>query len=244
MTTIIYETNGRAREYCELAANLYRGCDHGCLYCYAPLALKCKREEFSHPIVRKDVLAKLEKDAIQLKKEGEKRPILLSFTTDPYQKIEEKLQITREAIGILHENGLKISILTKGGRRSLRDIDLLCKYPELSEYGTTLVFLDKKEETEIEPGAAPSLERIECLKIVHEMGIFTYVSLEPVWDPEQTMKLVELSAPYVDLYKVGKLNYNSRQKEINWGKFREDVIFLMNSLGKKYYIKKDLLNYT
>ena len=192
MTVIIYETSGRAREYCELAANLYRGCDHGCIYCYAPLALKCKREEFSTPIVRKEVLSKLEKDAIHLKKQGEKRPILLSFTTDPYQNIDERLQITREAIKILHSHGLKISILTKGGKRSLRDLDLLSNNIPLTEYGTTLVFVDEKLRKEIEPLAAPTLERIECLKVFHNKGFFTYVSLEPVWDPEQTLKLIEL----------------------------------------------------
>lgn len=243
MTQIIYETSGRAREYCELAANLYRGCDHGCIYCYAPLALKCKREDFSKPIVRKEVLYKLENDAIQLKKQGEKRPILLSFTTDPYQRIDEKLQITREAIEILHKYGLKISILTKGGKRSLRDIDILLKNPQLIEYGTTLVFTDEYLRQEIEPNATSSLERIECLQIFHDKGFFTYVSLEPVWYPEQTLKLVELSAPYVDFFKIGKLNYNSRQKEIDWRKFREEVVSLMNKLNKNYYVKKDLDNY-
>ena len=243
MTTIIYETGGRAREYCELAANLYRGCDHGCIYCYAPLALKCKREEFSHPVVRKDVLSKLEKDAIQLKKQGEKRTILLSFTTDPYQQIEEKLQITREAIEILHEHGLKISILTKGGRRSLRDFDLLTKRPDLSEYGTTLVFINEEQRKEIEPGAAPSLERIECLKEAHQRGIFTYVSLEPVWDPEQTLKLIEMSAPFVDFYKVGKLNYNARQKEIDWKSFKNIVIQVLEEKKKNYYLKTDLIQF-
>lgn len=241
MTQIIYETSGRAREYCELAANLYRGCDHGCIYCYAPLALKCKREEFSNPVVRKDVLSKLEKDAIQLKKQGEKRPILLSFTTDPYQKIDERLQITREAIEILHQYGLKISILTKGGKRSLRDIDLLSKNIQLTEYGTTLVFLDEKLREEIEPYATPTLERIECLKVFHDKGFFTYASLEPVWDPDQTLELIKLSAPHVDLFKVGKLNYNIRQKEINWKEFREEVLSLLKNLNKNYYLKTDLV---
>lgn len=243
MTQIIYETKGRAREYSELAANLYRGCDHGCTYCYAPLVLKCKREEFIHPIVRKDVLKKLESDAIQLNKLNETRSILLSFTTDPYQVIDVEYKITRTAIEILHKYGLKISILTKGGNRSLRDLDLFCKNPHLSEYGTTLVFNDDVERSYIEPGAASSTERIECLKIFHEKGIFTFVSLEPVWDPDQTLKLIELSYPYVDLYKVGKLNYHPKQKDVDWINFRESVINLLKSKNKKYYIKKDLIDY-
>jgi DNA repair photolyase len=240
VTSIIYESAGRAREYSELAANLYRGCDHGCLYCYAPRVLKCKREEFDHPSVRKDCLKKLEKDAKNLSGLGETRSILLSFTTDPYNHLDEDLQITRKAIEILHQNGLEISLLTKGGKRSLRDLDLLSLHPELSQYGTTLVFSSEEDRARIEPGAAPTGERIECLKIVHDRGIYTYVSLEPVWDPDQTLKLIELSAPYVDLFKIGTLNYNIRRHEIDWSEFLKNVISLLSKLGKNYYIKKDL----
>jgi DNA repair photolyase len=83
MTIIIYETKGRAREYCELAANLYRGCGHGCTYCYAPLAIRTSRDDFRQPRIRADVMYKFEKDAIELRDKGEGRSILLSFTTDP-----------------------------------------------------------------------------------------------------------------------------------------------------------------
>ena len=54
---IIYEPKGRAREYSPLAANLYRGCGHGCIYCYAPAVTFTAREVFrSHPCPRQDVL--------------------------------------------------------------------------------------------------------------------------------------------------------------------------------------------
>ena len=52
ITYVIYETRGRAREYCELAANLYRGCSHGCIYCYAPSATYKTRENFTQACVR------------------------------------------------------------------------------------------------------------------------------------------------------------------------------------------------
>lgn len=46
---VIYEPKGKAREYCELAVNLYRGCGHGCLYCYGAACLRMTREEFNNP---------------------------------------------------------------------------------------------------------------------------------------------------------------------------------------------------
>lgn len=240
ITSIIYEAKGKAREYSELAASLYRGCDHGCIYCYAPSATFKKREDFLKSNVRKDVIEKFEKDAITLEKSGEKRYILLSFTTDPYQYLDIKEQLTRKAIQILHKHGLKVTILTKGGKRSERDFDLLVARPDLSQYGTTLVFTDEDLRSKIEPFAAPTYERIESLKKAHESGIPTFVSLEPVWTADQTLELINLTHKFVDLYKVGKLNYNKQQKNVEWGLFKNEVINKLKGYKKDYYIKKDL----
>jgi DNA repair photolyase len=242
-TSIIYESQGRAREYCELAANLYRGCSHCCTYCYAPATLRLARNEFCKSKVRSDVLTKFEKDAEILEQQGENRTILLSFTTDPYQHLDVKEQLTRKAIKILHDHKLKVSILTKGGKRSERDFDLLTKHPELSEYGVTLVFTDTKCQKEIEKAAAPTEERITTLKAAHNLGIFTYVSLEPVWFPEQSLELIDLTHNFVDLYKVGKLNYDPQQKRVDWSKFKKELIEKLDGYGKKYYIKKSLQDY-
>jgi DNA repair photolyase len=243
MTKIIYEPKGRAKEYCELAANLYSGCDHGCVYCYAPLATRKKRENFIVPKVREAVLRKFLEDVTELQQQHEKRPILLSFTTDPYQHLDEKYQLTRQAIQMLHSHNLKVSILTKGGKRSERDFDLLSNNPELSEYGASLVFTDEKIRMQMEPGAASTRERITALKNAHKLGIFTYVSLEPVWFSEDALKLIDETYPFVDLFKIGKLNYNAQQKNVDWKKFRLDVIEKMNDYGKNYFIKQDLEKY-
>ena len=72
----------------------------------------------------------------------------------------------------------------------------------------------------------------------HEAGIHTWVSLEPVIDPEQTLELIRETAPFVDLYKVGKLNYV--KSEIDWRMFGARAIKILESLDKKYFIKTDL----
>ena len=240
MTAIIYEPRGRAREYSELAANLYSGCDHACVYCYAPLATRKKRDTFCLSKPREGVLNKFLADAIELETQNEKRPILLSFTTDPYQTLDIKYKLTREAIKILHAHNLRVSILTKGGIRSERDFDLLSKNKELSEYGTTLVFFDDAMREKFEPGAAQMLERIAALKKAHKLGIRTYVSLEPVWFPEDSLRFIDLTHKFVDLFKVGKLNYNPQQNNVNWAVFRNDVISKLKEHGNEYYIKKAL----
>jgi DNA repair photolyase len=243
MTSIIYEPKGRAKEYSELAANLYSGCDHACVYCYAPLATRKKRDTFCFSKPREGVLNKFFEDAKELEQRHETRPVLLSFTTDPYQTIDVKYQLTRDAIMILHNHHLKVSILTKGGKRSERDFDLLHENRELSEYGTTLVFVDETMREKIEPGASPIQERIDALKKAHKLGIRTYVSLEPVWFPEDALKFIDMTHKFVDLFKVGKLNYNPQQFNVNWGIFRTDVIEKLKEYDADFYIKNDLEKY-
>lgn len=234
---IIYQPAGRAREYSEWAANLYSGCGHGCVYCYAPSACRRKSEEFhGNPKPRKNVLEQLEKDCQRLR--GKKMPrILFCFTTDPYQPIEKEHEITRRAINMLHDHGLTVQILTKGGSRAARDFDLLT--PE-DAFASTLTFLGETDSRTWEPGAALPQNRIDTIKEAHKAGIPTWVSLEPVIDPEQTLQIVRQTHEFVDLYKVGKLNYHPRSREVDWNRFTKEVVTLLESLGKRYYIKKDL----
>ncbi len=141
MSAVIYETTGRAREFSELACNLFDGCEHGCVYCFAPSVLHKDRTDFSHPKIRVtayDIIG----NATKLAKQGERRNVLFSFTCDPYTPIEQKTQLTRKCIKALHESGLNVTILTKGGLRSMRDFDLLT--PK-DAYATTLTSLWDKD---------------------------------------------------------------------------------------------------
>ena len=239
-TTVIYEPRGRAREYCELAANLYRGCGHGCKYCYAPDATRADREKFhSNPQPRKGIIEKLRKDAFTIS--GiEKRPILLCFTCDPYQQINEHYMLTRQAIRTLKENKLKVVILTKGGKRAEQDFDLL----DSGDYvGATLTFINDSDSLEWEPGAALPAERFAMLEKAKSMGISTWASLEPVIDPEQSLEIIHRTHEYVDQFKVGTLNHHPLAREIDWHKFGQKAVELLDKLGCSYYIKDDLRRY-
>ena len=109
--SIIYEPSGRANEYAKLAANLYKGCTHGCRYCFGPSSLfKTKENYFEMADPKKDVLSKLEKDCQKLN--GNCPEILLSFIGDVYQHAEMELGLTRAAIKILISHNLPFTILT------------------------------------------------------------------------------------------------------------------------------------
>ena len=238
---IIYETHGRAREYFELAANLYLGCGHACPYCYGPDVLHMTPAAFfKDPRPRKNVIEYLTQDAAVLAGQGERRPILLCFVTDPYQPLDVKLQITRQAIEVLKGKGLSVAILTKGGRRATRDLDLLGPG---DQFGTTLTFIVEEERKQFEPGAAPFLERIESLAAAKERGVRTFVSLEPIFDYETAVEIIEQYHTVVDFWKVGKLNYMAQAKEINWPVAAEKIIAALKKVKASFYIKKDLAQY-
>lgn len=237
----IYEPKGKAREYCDLAINLYKGCGHGCTYCFAPDIWRkqgLSREDFyAHPVVRPGILEAIEKEAPKYKG----REVQLCFTCDPYQLIDEKLQITRQAIKILKANDITVRILTKGGFRSLRDFDLL--QPGRDWFGVTMTF-DKQEKSDIwEPGTAGPSERFVSLISAKRYGLRTWVSMEPVIDPVETLTLISKIHRYVDVFKVGKWNYDKRAKDIDWRSFVLDAVKLFNIYGKDYYLKEDLRKY-
>ena len=235
----IYEPAGKAKEYGELALNLYNGCSHGCSYCYVPAACHTTRQAMLNPKVRKIDEKKLLRELPALSG----RSVFLCFTCDPYQELDETEKRTRKIIETLHAHDIGVRILTKGGDRSRRDFDLLSARPGLSSYGATLTFVSKADSTLWEPGAAPPISRLNVLKAAHSLGIHTWASLEPVINPGQSLALIEESAAYVDLFKVGKWNHDERAARIDWAAFAAQAVHLLIALGKSYYIKRDLAAY-
>jgi DNA repair photolyase len=237
---VIYEPKGRAKEYSNLALNIYNGCSFGCKYCFAPLIMKRDREHFRTEIKERDrFLEKVELDCIKL--EGTKDRVLLCFTCDPYNDLDLITETTSKVLQLFEKYNINFQILTKGGSRAERDFEW---YKEGDAFAATLTFADETKSIEWEPGAATPNNRMKTLKKAHDVGIETWVSLEPVMDPVESLKIIELTHEYVDLYKVGKLNHNDEiADKIDWKKFANDAIALLEKYGKKYYIKDDLKKY-
>lgn len=234
----IYEPRGKAREYSPLALNLYAGCAHGCEYCFAPAATFKKREVFARPRARVGIIKQVQKDAVRL--HGDPRQVLLSFTTDPYQPIEAEEGLTRQALKILKENNISATILTKGGLRATKDFDILANMPG-SEFAVTLTTDNEEESRRWEPGAALPSERIKSLKLAKGAELRTWISFEPVINPDAVFRMIEQTYTFVDFYKVGKLNYHPFAKEIDWKKFGLSVIQKLKDFECDYLIKKDLM---
>lgn len=237
----IYAPKGEAGEYAPLAANPYRGCGHGCSYCYVPLVLKMKRPEFdagAYP--RPDFLKKLRRDALKYQRAGITEQVMLSFTSDPYHPGDNTL--TRETIETLQHYGLGVCTLTKGGTRSLRDLGLF--RPDWDAFASTLTSLDENFSRKWERAAAPPSDRIKALRAFHERGIFTWVSLEPTLDVESALAIVKATHSFVELYKIGRANYlKDITRLTDWKGYTLRMIDLCSALGVRHYIKRDLQPY-
>lgn len=239
--THIYAPRGQAGEYAPLATNPYRGCGHGCAYCYVPLVTKQQRAQFDAGAVpREDFLRKLSRDAAKFQQVGITEQVMLSFTTDPYHPGDTAL--TRSTLEVLRHFGLAFCTLTKGGLRALRDIDLF--RPDRDAFACTLTSLSDTFSRKWERHAAPPAERLAALRAFHSRGIFTWVSLEPTLDVESSLAIVEATHPFVDLYKVGRANYVKEiTRTTDWGAYTLRMIAKLQRLGRAHYIKEDLQSY-
>lgn len=231
---IIYEPAGKAREYCDLAANLYAGCAHGCRYCYAPACLRRTTAAFQQAAPRADVLRQIEKEAPAYVG----REVHLCFTCDPYQPIEQEHRLTRRTLEIFTRHQVRARVLTKGGKRCLDDLDQLKANGAV--VGATLTFLSDADSRAWEPGAALPQERIDALFELKWAGIETWASLEPVIDPEQTLEIIRRYHPLIDTFKVGKWNHAKEANAIDWEQFAWEAESLLKGFGCNYYLKEDL----
>jgi len=239
--SIIYAPRGQAGEYAALSTNPYRGCSHGCAYCYVPKVLHMDRKEFDAGATpRTNWLDVLRKDAVKYRSLGVTEQVMLSFTTDIYNP--SNTELTRPTLELLQEHGLAICPLTKGGARALVDIDLF--RPERDAFACTLTTLDDRFSLKWERAAALPGGRIAALKTFRERGIFTWVSLEPTLDTESSLAIVDATHDFVDLYKVGRANYvPTITNVVDWQDYTLRMIEKLQRLGKKHYIKKDLQKY-
>lgn len=227
-----------AREYSPYALNIYIGCSHRCKYCYAPHTLQKKEVNyFGRPEPRKDILKLLEKD---LQKNKYTEQVLLSFVGDCYCDSADEGKTVREVLKMLNYYKVPVAVLSKGGKKMLRDLDIFKEFGDRITVGTTLTFLDEKKSKEWEPYASTPAERLETLKILHDNGIKTFASFEPTIEPEESLKLIKktLELDCVDHYKIGKINhYKSADKWQDWSKYLQDCLNLLRPTCKQVYYK-------
>lgn len=218
----IYEPKGAAKEYGDLALNIYTGCPHRCFYCFAPSVLRRDREKFHSDVRPRENI--VEETRRQLEREWIIGKLIhLCFTCDPYPTGYDTTP-TREIIKLLKAYGNHVQILTKGD--GSRDFDLL---DANDWYGVTI------------DGACEWDMYFGKLNVVQEAkahGIKTWCSYEPVVNAENVLDCIFRFNRSFDKIKIGKLNY--RPSNIDWKQFGHDAEALCQRLGLDYTIKDSL----
>ncbi len=166
------------------SVNPYRGCEHGCIYCFARpthsyMGLSAGLDFETRLFAKPDAPRLLERE---LAKPGYKpRTIAIGTNTDPYQPIEREWRIMRQILEVLQKANHPVAIVTKSAL-VLRDIDILQDMASrgLAKVGISVTTLDRKLSRAMEPRAATPGRRLDAIKALTEAGIPASVLVSPI----------------------------------------------------------------
>jgi DNA repair photolyase len=181
--------------------NPYRGCEHGCVYCYARPAHAyvgmSPGLDFETRLLFKPDLPELL--AKELSKPGyAPKPVALGANTDPYQPVERTLGITRRTLEVLERFGHPVTIVTKGAG-VVRDLDILQRMAarNLVHVCLSVTTLDLKLARLMEPRAASPLKRLEAISVLARAGVPVGVLAAPMipgLNDAEMERILEMSA--------------------------------------------------
>ncbi|MCQ0989223.1 PA0069 family radical SAM protein [Jiella marina] len=166
------------------SVNPYRGCEHGCVYCFARpthayMGMSPGLDFESKLFAKPNAAELLERE---LSKPGyEPKSIAIGTNTDPYQPAEKRFQIMREILEVLEAANHPVGIVTKSAL-VLRDIDILQRMADkgLAKVALSVTTLDRTLARAMEPRAATPTRRLEAVKELSEAGIPTMVMTAPI----------------------------------------------------------------
>jgi DNA repair photolyase len=168
----------------DVSLNPYRGCEHGCAYCYARpthefLGYSAGLDFESRILVKREAAQLLE---AELAKPGwEPKPLAISGVTDPYQPLEKELGITRQCLEVLVRCRNPVMIITKNAG-VLRDIDLLSELAKWDCVQVTLsvTTLDSELARKMEPRTSSPRQRLDAVQKLNNAGVPAGVMVGPV----------------------------------------------------------------
>ena len=194
--------------------NPYRGCEHGCIYCYARpthsyLGLS-PGLDFETKIIAKTNLAQVLSRELQAKSYIS-RQIVIGSATDAYQPVERELRVTRGVIELLHRCHHAFGIVTKGSGVE-RDLDLIAPMAakKLAAVYVTITTLDAALARKLEPRAAAPHRRLRVIRALADAGVPVGVSVAPqipfiTEDMEQVLEAASQAGARSAFYTVVRL---------------------------------------
>jgi len=203
--TILTRTGIEGFDY---AINPYRGCGHGCRYCYASFMKRFSghNEPWGEFVDVKINAAEVLKRQLRRAREIS---VIFSSVTDPYQPVERRYELTRRCLEVLQKHPCSVHVLTRSPL-CLRDLEIFKSFERI-EVGLSVTTDDERMRRLFEPHSSSIPSRIETLRVLHREGVRTYGFIGPMLplDPERLVALLE---GCVDEVLIDRLNYSGRVK--------------------------------
>ncbi|NVJ51660.1 MAG: PA0069 family radical SAM protein [Gammaproteobacteria bacterium] len=166
------------------SVNPYRGCEHGCVYCFARpshayLDFNPGLDFETKIVYRPNIVTQLERDFKH--KHYQAKPLAIGMNTDAYQPLEKKYRLTRQILELCLKYRHPVTLLTKSTLIQ-RDIDLLSALASenLVHAGVSLTSLDPRLKNALEPRASSASSRLKTLRLLASAGVPTFAMLAPI----------------------------------------------------------------
>ena len=196
--------------------NIYQGCEHGCIYCFARNSHEYWGYSAGLDFERKILVKKNAPVLLEEKlksKNWKAHTIVMSGNTDCYQPAERKFQITRKCLELFHKYRHPVAIITKNAL-ILRDLDILTALAKDNLIGVNVSITSLSEKTRLllEPRTATIQKRLETVKVLSENGIPVNVMLAPIIPGINSHEILPLAKAVSDAgalsiaYTVVRLN--------------------------------------
>ena len=224
--------------------NIYRGCEHGCLYCYALYSHDYLDDEkfYDHIYYKENIVEILEKEIS--KPSWQKNIINFGSVSDSYQPCEKELGLMREVLKLMIRYQNPVNISTKS-TLILRDIDLLAELSKVAAVNLTctVTCADESIQQVIEPRAATSLERMKVLQILKQKTNLDYIVPGTLYLRGKTKPYFLNSIRQYDENLYWKLKHlypkGSCLKE-----YKKEFYQSLNQIRKKYDLENKVLKDT
>ena len=236
----------------EWTLNPYRGCEHGCIYCFARpyheyLGFSCGLDFETKLIAKPDAPKLLKKELASRRWKGE--PIVMSAITDVYQPIEHKMRVARQCLEVMAGCNQPVSTMTKSAM-VLRDIDLWQRLGahNAGRVTVTIVTLDSVLARALEPRASDARARLRTIRELVAAGVPVSVNIAPVIPGLTDSELPQILEAVADVgarrvswvllrlpYQVKDLFLDWLQRNVHPDRARKVESLIRQSRGGKLY---------
>lgn len=238
----IYMPNGKAREYSSWACNLYNGCINACHYCYIDNSImksvlggnnvRLKKSLVNETTAYEVFCNELNKFRGEIINNG--GALHFNFVSDPC--LPETIDLNWKCINYAISQGVPCQVLTKRADwLGHREVQKALEHKQQIRVGFSLTGCD-----ELEPGANKNEERLQAMSELHNAGISTWASIEPIIDPQKSLDVVKRCIDFCDHFKIGILSGKKCYGPDQIRKFIHEV----NALNpRSVYWKQSLLEF-